>query len=401
MHEKQTEGKPAKQQQLWLRRVAISMVVIAAFGFGMGVGNGTLSFTSRGVVSSDLPASLNYTSVNQLYQSIKENYNGKLSESQLIDGLKHGLAESTNDPYTTYFTKKEAASFNDSLNNTFSGIGAELSKDSKGNIQVISPISGTPAEKAGVKAKDIIASINDKTTVGMSVDDAVKNIRGKAGTQVKLQLIRGDAAVELKITREQIQVPSVTHKTLEGNIGYIRVSTFANDTASLIAEATNALKDSKSIILDLRNNPGGSVDAAVAVSSEWLPLDSTIMQEKRGSEVVQSYRSTGDQTVGDLPTVVLVNGGSASASEIVAAALKDNKHGYIIGEKTYGKGVVQQLINFKDGSQLKVTVADWFRPNGKNINKHGIDPDMNVKLAEDATPENDNQLQAAEAYLNR
>ncbi len=385
--------------------LAIAIIWLAFMG-GWAFGSGRLDVPSKGgVVSKDLPAKLDYSSVDDLYESIKDNYNGKLTESQLIEGIKHGLAESTNDPYTTYFTPKEADTFESDLNNTFSGIGAELGKDAKGNIQVIAPIAGTPAEKAGVRAKDLIATINGKTTAGMSIDDAVTNIRGKAGTTVKLQLVRGGTeAVELTITRENIQVPSVTHKTIENNIGYIRVSTFATDTPQRISEAADSLKRAgvKGVVLDMRNNPGGAVDSAVAVSSQWLPEGTLIMQEKRGTEVIQTYQSTGPATLRDLPTVVLVNEGSASASEIVAAALKDNKQAYIIGEKTYGKGVVQQLISLKDGGQLKVTIASWFRPNGKNIDKQGIKPDLESKLSDaDATAGNDTQLTAAQAYLNK
>ncbi len=183
--------------------LAIAIIWLAFMG-GWAFGSGRLDVPSKGgVVSKDLPAKLDYSSVDDLYESIKDNYNGKLTESQLIEGIKHGLAESTNDPYTTYFTPKEADTFESDLNNTFSGIGAELGKDAKGNIQVIAPIAGTPAEKAGVRAKDLIATINGKTTAGMSIDDAVTNIRGKAGTTVKLQLVRGGTeAVELTITRE-------------------------------------------------------------------------------------------------------------------------------------------------------------------------------------------------------
>lgn len=394
--------EPKKRSPVSKKLLLVAVIAVTFMG-GYAFGSGRLSLPSRGgVVSKDLPAKLNYSSVDELYTSIKNSYNGTLTEQQLIDGLKHGLAEATNDPYTSYFTAKEADTFESDLNNTFSGIGAELGKDAKGTIQVIAPIEGTPAAKAGVKPKDLIATINGKTTVGMTVDDAVQNIRGRAGTQVKLQLVRGDQPVELTITRETIQVPSVTHKTLESGLGYIRVVTFANDTSQRIAEAANALKGSKGIVLDMRNNPGGSVEAAVAVASQWLPEGDLIMQEKRGSEVVQTYRSTGPGTLNKKPTVVLVNGGSASASEIVAAALKDNKQGYLIGEKTYGKGVVQQLINLRDGGQLKVTVAGWYRPNGQNINKQGIKPDSESKLSDaDATAGNDTQLQAAEAYLKR
>ncbi|CAN5130087.1 carboxy-terminal processing protease CtpA [soil metagenome] len=410
MRGKQTRQQTAANMQRFTqnrtaRTVSFCLLLVIVFGVGLSIGNGRLSLPSHGVVSKDLPATLNYSSVNQLYQSIKENYNGKLTETQLIDGLKHGLAEATNDPYTVYFTAKEADSFDSDLNNTFSGVGAELGKNAQGNIQVIAPIAGTPAEKAGLKAQDLIATINDKTTAGMSVDDAVKAIRGKAGTTVKLQLVRGGTqAVELTITRETIQVPSVTDKTLDNNIGYIRISTFANDTPRLIHETAEKLKkaDVKGIVLDLRNNPGGAVDSAVAVSSEWLPQGANIMQEKRGAEVIQSYQSTGTSTLKDIPTVVLINPGSASASEIVAAALRDNKQAYIIGEKSYGKGVVQQLVNFRDGSQLKVTIASWYRPNGKNINHLGITPDSEAKLSDaDATAGNDTQLKAAQDYLNK
>jgi carboxyl-terminal processing protease len=398
MTKKEETSKRAKKTN----KTAILFVLLAFVG-GWAFGSGALNVPSRGgVVSKELPANLDYESVDDLYQVLKENYNGELTEAQLLEGLKDGLAEATGDPYTTYFTAKEAESFENDLNNTFSGIGAELGEDARGNIQVIAPIAGFPAEKAGLKAKDIIATINGKTTVGMSVDDAVQVIRGKAGTEVKLQLIRSGEAVEVTITRQNIQVPSVTYETKADGVGYIRVSTFANDTPQLIAQAANALKDSKSLILDMRNNPGGSVDSAVAVASQWLPEGQLIMQEKQGKKVIQTYSSTGPGVLGSIKTAVLVNPGSASASEIVAAALKDNNKGYLIGEKTYGKGVVQQLINLRDGGQLKVTIAGWFRPNGQDINEKGIKPDQEFKISDqDAEANNDTQLQAAEAYLKR
>jgi carboxyl-terminal processing protease len=372
---------------------------------GINVGNGRIGIPSRSVVHSELPVNLDYSTVNDVYQSLKENYSGKLTEDQLIDGLKHGLAEATGDPYTVYFTPKEAESFQSDLNNTFSGIGAELGKSDQGSIQVIAPIAGTPADKAGIRAKDVIATINGKTTVGMSIEDAVKAIRGKAGTQVALQIVRGGTEpLSLTITRETIQVPSVTTKTLDNKVGYIQISSFANDTADLMDKAADSFKNAgvKKIILDLRNNPGGQVDAAIAVASQWLPQGALIMQEKRGSEVLQSYQSTGTNKLKGMKTVVLINEGSASASEIVAAALHDNKQAYLLGNKSYGKGVVQRLINFNDGSELKVTVASWYRPNGKNINHQGIKPDQTANLSDqDAKAGNDTQLQAAQDYLSK
>jgi carboxyl-terminal processing protease len=192
----------------------------------------------------------------------------------------------------------------------------------------------------------------------------------------------------------------VSYKILNGNIGYISIMTFANDTSSLIQQASSYLVKShvKGIILDLRNNPGGLVSAAVAVTSEWLKPGQEIMQEKRGSQVLQTYNATGGDILHGIPTVVLINGGSASASEITAGALHDHHDAYLIGTKSYGKGVVQQLVNLSDGSVLKVTIASWYRPDGQNINKIGITPDQVVQLKSGST---DNQLIAAESYLSK
>ncbi len=410
MRDTQTPRPAAgRLKRIWRDKTVriVTGIVFAGLVFvaGVNVGNGTISWSRGTGQNANLPETLNYATVSQVYRSLIENYDGKLTEAQLISGLKHGLAEATNDPYTTYFTPSEAESFNNDLQGQFSGVGAELGKNDQGSIQVIAPIAGTPAEKAGLKTKDVIAGINGKTTAGMSVDDAVKAIRGKAGTKVKLQVIRdGTQALELEITRETIHIPSVTTKTLDGNIGYMQVSTFGQDTGDLARQAAAKFKADgvKGMILDLRNNPGGQVDTAVSIASEWLPENKLIMQEKRGSTVMQTYQSTGSAELADIPTVVLINSGSASASEIVAAALHDNKHAYIIGEKSYGKGVVQRIINFGDDSQLKVTVASWYRPNGQNINHRGITPDKKVVLTdEDAKAGNDPQLTAAQQYLAR
>jgi carboxyl-terminal processing protease len=373
------------------------------FTAGFGAGNGTISWHQNNPVSGNLPNKLDYTSVDQVYKSLKDNYDGKLTETQLEDGLKHGLATSTNDPYTVYFTPKEARDFNNQLNNSFSGIGAQLGQASDKNLEIIAPIDGLPAQKVGLKAKDLITSINGVSTSGMSVDDAVSKIRGPKGTKVTLQVVRDKSqTLSFTITRDNITLPSVKTKILDGNVGYIQITTFANDTTDLAQKAANDFqsKHVKGIVLDLRDDPGGLLDAAVKVSSLWLPEGQNVLKEKRGTTVVNSYSALGGDTLHGIPTVVLVNGGSASASEITAGALHDNNAAYLIGQKTYGKGVVQQLINFKDNSQLKVTVASWYRPDGQNINKKGITPDKTVKLTDqDAKAGTDTQLQAAQAYL--
>jgi carboxyl-terminal processing protease len=400
------EPKPTGRGERVARSAINVVILLAVFLVGVNIGNGRINVNVHNNHSENtqLPGKLDYNSVNQVYQSLKNNYDGKLSETQLEDGLKHGLATATKDPYTEYFTAKEAKDFNGELNNSFSGIGAQLGQDQDGNLEVIAPIDGLPAAKAGLKAKDIIATINGEPTTDMSVDEAVSKIRGPSGTDIKLQVVRGhNQPLNFTITRQDINLPSVKTKILDGNIGYLQITTFSNDTNDLAQKAAQQFQQQhvKAVILDLRDNPGGLLDAAVHVSSLWLDQGQLILQEKRGSEVVDSNSALGDDVLHGIPTVVLINSGSASASEITAGALHDQHDAYLIGEKSYGKGVVQQLINFNDGSQLKVTIASWYRPDGENINHKGITPDQTVKQPSDATPENDPQLQAAQTYLNK
>lgn len=380
-----------------------SVVLAFVLVLGINIGSGRIHLPGSSTQNPHLPARLNYDSVNDVYQSLKTNYDGKLTQQQLEDGLKHGLAESTNDPYTVFFTAKEAKKFNEDLNNSFSGIGAQLGLDKNGNLEVISPIEGLPADRAGLKAKDLIATINGESSQNMSIDEAVDKIRGPSGTVVKLEVVRNRSeALKFTITRENINIPSVESKVLTGDVGYLKITSFSEDTTRLTTEKASDLKSKgvKSIILDLRGNPGGLLDASIEVSSLWLPRGKVILQEKSGNTVNDTQYSSGNDILQGIPTVVLIDGGSASASEITAGALRDNDAAYIIGEKSYGKGVVQQLINFRDDSQLKVTVASWYRPNGQNINKKGITPDKTVKN-DSASVEagKDPQLEAAQAYL--
>lgn len=387
----------------WNKYLGLALVLAVVFVAGFLLGNGRFSFGQNAIqANSSLPSTLDYSSVNSVYQELKDHYDGKLTTSQLLDGLKHGLAEATGDPHTEYFTAAETKDFNEQLNNKFSGIGAEVGKDSSGDLQIVSPIKGFPADKAGVQAGDLIATINGNSTSGLSITDAVTKIRGKSGTKVALGLVRGGNLVNISITRKTIQVPSVSWKMLPGKIGYISIITFGDDTSTLAQKAATSLRaqGAKSIILDLRGNPGGLLEAAVNVSSLWLPQGDLVLQEKRGPTVVNSYYATGNDVLHGLPTVVLINGGSASASEITAGALHDHKAATLIGVKSYGKGSVQQIEPLNNGAELKVTVAKWYRPNGQNIDKKGIQPDKPVKLtASDASHGRDPQLNAAEQFL--
>ncbi|HUC90209.1 MAG TPA: S41 family peptidase [Patescibacteria group bacterium] len=400
-------GKGGKKPW-WVTAGKISVVVVigaALFSLGFGFGNGTFRFGSANGQNAGLPKRLDYSSVDEVYKTLKTNYDGKLNQTQLLDGIKKGMAESTGDPYTAYFNAKEAKDFNDQLQGTFSGIGAELGKDSQGNLVVVSPIDGFPASKAGLRAQDVIVSIDGTTTSGMSVDDAVNKIRGKKGTDVTLRVARNKTDdLTFKITRDDIKIASVKWQILDGNIGYMKINQFSDDTASLAQQAAQEFKDKnvKGVILDLRGNPGGLVDACVSVASLWLPEGKTILQERRGTVAVSTELANGNNLLNGVKTAVLVDGGSASASEITAGALRDNNAATIIGVKTYGKGVVQQVIPLSGGSELKVTVASWYRPNGQNINKKGISPDQEVKMTDDDYKQgNDPQKDAAIQFLNK
>jgi carboxyl-terminal processing protease len=389
----------------WTLMGGTVLVVVAVFIVGLEVGNGNLQISFLSSVKSDnqsLPNQLNYSTVNQVYNALKQNYNGKLTATQLLNGIKEGLAEATGDPYTEYFSPSEAEAFNDELNNSFSGIGVELGEDSNDNLIVISPINGFPAQAAGLKPQDVITSINGQSTSNMSLDVAADDIRGPQNTKVTLGILRDQTqTLTVTITRQNIQLPSVTSKILSNNVGYIQISSFSDDTATLAAKAAEQFKQAnvKGIILDLRGNPGGLLSAAVSVSSLWLPTNDMVVQEK-GTIGNVVYNATGGDILNGIPTVVLINDGSASASEITAGALHDNGAAWLIGIKSFGKGVVQQLINLSNGSELKVTVASWYRPNGQNINHKGITPDQVVNMNDaNVGTSSDTQLAAAEAYL--
>lgn len=388
------------------KRVQTVLLAAAIFCSGVLVGQGNLSL-GKGAVTSNtgLPKKLDFSQVNDVYQALKSNYDGTLTEQQVLDGLKHGLAQSTKDPYTVFFTAKEASEFNSELQGTITGVGAQLELDQDNNVVVVAPLAGSPAEAAGLRAKDVIVTVDDKSTSGMSVNDAVQKIRGKKGTSVKLGIVRNKTQpLNFTITRDTIQIPTAVAKILDGNVGYLQVSQFSDDTNSLVTKAVANFKakNVSKIILDLRDNPGGEVTTAIQLSSLWLQPGELVVQQKRGDTVIDSQYANGINSLHGIKTVVLVNSGSASASEITALALRDNKAAYIIGEKTYGKGVVQQIIPFTDGSSLKVTIAKWYSPKGTNVNHTGITPDeIVVPTEDDYKNNNDVQIKAAETWLQQ
>lgn len=327
-------------------------------------------------------ATLDLSSVQTLYQTLRGKYDGQLDNTKLIDGAKHGLVEAAGDPYTVYFNSDEAQAFLGELEGTFEGIGAELGKRD-GKLIVVSTLDGSPATKAGLRGQDAIAAVNDEPSIDWTIEKAVSEIRGEKGTTVKLTIIRGnDAPREVTITRDTITDPSVKTEVTAENIGIMRISRFSeSETIRLARQAATEFKDRgvKGIVIDVRGNGGGYLNAAQNVSGLWLK-NKVVVTERRDGEVVDTLRTGGNAPLEGIPTIVLVDGGSASASEIVAGALRDNKAARVVGAKTFGKGSVQVIEPLSDGGQLKVTTAKWYTPGGKNISKEGITPDIEVTI---------------------
>lgn len=406
MQEKSSE-RPSHHSKKSARFTRIASGVLAGllvFVLGMGIGSGQFKFGSGSSHNKTLPDDLDYSSVEELYDALKKEYDGDLDEQKLLDGIKAGLAGAAGDPYTVYLNSEEARKFQEQLSGTFSGIGAELGQNEEGNLIVVSPIAGFPAEKAGLRPKDIVVSINGESTSGMNIEQAVSKIRGPKDTEVELKVLRNKSEdLTFKIARADITIPSVTSKILDGNIGYLQIAQFGEDTSQLAAAAARDFKQKgvKAVVLDLRGNPGGLLDASVDVASLWLPKGEVVLQQKRGDKVTATARATGNDILNGVPTAVLINDGSASASEIVAGALKDHDAATLIGVKTYGKGSVQELQKFRGGSELKVTIARWYTPNGQNIDKSGIEPNQEVTISdEDFRAGRDPQKDAALNFLH-
>ena len=346
--------------------------------------------------------SLDLSSVQATYRALKANFDGDIDSQALINGASRGLTAAAGDPYTVYMDRKEAEEFNKDLTgNIGGGIGAEIG-NRNGQPTVTRTLADSPAQKSGVLAGDVIVGVNDESTQDWSVSDTVSKIRGEIGTTVKLTVLRSGSPEEITITRAEITSPSVD-STITDGIGIITMRRFDDTTADLARKAATDFKNQnvKSVVLDLRGNGGGLLSSAQDVAGIWLD-DKVVVSEKTGGKTTDELKSGGNPILEGVPTVVLVNSGSASASEIVAGALQDHKAATLIGEKTFGKGSVQKLVDLQDGSVLKVTVARWFTPNGKNINKEGIVPNQKVDLtADDANANRDPQLDAAKTFLNK
>ncbi len=321
----------------------------------------------------------------EVWDTLKQNYVNKstIKDKDLFYGSLKGLAASLGDPYTIFMDPKDSQEFTNDLAGTFEGIGAEVGMRND-IITIIAPLDGMPAQKAGIRSGDKIYAIDGKSTIGLTVDQAVKKIRGQKGTKVTLTVIRGTGKpLDISINRAVIFVKSIKTEMRNDGIYVIKISNFNDDTLGLFNSAVDeaVAKKPKGIIVDLRNNPGGYLETAVALASEWVDAG-PVVSEKFDDNKFNQYPSNGRGRLKNFPTVVLVNGGSASASEILAGALRDYKKATLVGEQTYGKGSVQTLKQLSDGSTLKVTIAKWLTPAGDSISDIGIKPGVEVKYTQ-------------------
>ena len=375
-----------KKKVLRVTKLGYILLLPLLFVSGLFVGNKVdfRSLTRNHLVSQNAKSEVDYSSIDEAYQALTQNYDGKLDTTKLLDGLKKGLAEATNDPYTEYFSAEDSKSFSEEISGTFTGIGAELAKENSA-IVVTTPLRGHPAEKAGVLAKDIIVKIDGEDALSMSVQDAVKKIRGPKDTTVKLTLLRGTQQVEVSIVRADIKIPSVEYEVLDGGVCNVRISRFSDDTDTIVTEATKSCKEkgATKVLVDLRNDPGGYLDQAIRVASHWVDTGKNVVSEKRGGVVIKTHPAGIGQEFKGMKTVVLINEGSASASEILAGALKDYDLATLVGKKSYGKGSVQEVDQLSGGTSIKITIARWYTPNDKNIDKQGIEADEKVDITVD------------------
>ena len=385
-----------KRQQLsWF----LTLVIVAIVSFVAGARSDALFANVSsvfGVRTSN--KTIDLSSVQKTYQELIANYDGKLDTQKLIYGANRGLVEAAGDPHTAYMDPDETKEFDKSLSGQIGGgIGAEIGlRNNKPTI--IKPLENSPAQKAGIKAGEAIVKVNDEASSDWSVEKVVSKIRGEVGTSVKLTLLSGGQTREVSVVRQNIVSPAVESE-IDGEIGILKVNRFGDDTVSLSRKYASEFveKGVKKVILDLRNNPGGTVGAAQGLLGIWLD-NQIAMTERRGSEIVKTLRTTGTPILGNMKTVVLINGNSASASEITAGALREYGKATLVGQKSYGKGSVQIVIGLSGGSQMKVTEARWYTPKGKNIDKTGIEPDVKVDLSSDDVNNNvDPQMDKAKS----
>jgi carboxyl-terminal processing protease len=386
--------------------VLVVLAVIAAASFWQGFNYGQnfpKNIVIQGVanIENQTGSQADFSVFWQTWKLIEDNYlkNSEINNEERVRGAVKGLVGSLGDPYSEYLPPEDSQKFQEDISGTFGGIGAELGIR-KNQLIIVAPLKNTPASRAGILAGDKILRVNASSTEGISVDQAVRWIRGEVGTEVKLLLLRDswEEPKEFTITRELITIPTLDLEMKNGDIAYIQLYSFNANAPRLFAGAALTVlgQKSKGIILDLRNNPGGFLEVAVNVAGWFLDRGMLVVSEESRAGTEEKLYARGSGALKNIPLVILINKGSASASEILAGALRVHKGAILVGEQSFGKGTVQKILELKDGSSLKLTVAHWVLPNGEILEEKGLVPDVEVKMTEeDIKEKRDPQLDKA------
>ena len=360
-----------------LKFFLVFLAILGSFAVGIWAGKSTCPAAA--------PEDADLTLFWETWHSLEQKFvdKTKIDHKRMVYGAISGMVSAVGDPYTSFFDPTDTKKFMEDTSGSFEGIGMEIGIK-HGQLLVVTPLENSPAKKAGIRAGDIIIKIDSKTAANMSADEAVDLIRGPKGTEVTLTIYREDwkETKDIKLTRAVISVPSLKWEIKDGDVAYVQLYQFtekaSNDFKAAAVDIVNS--PAKRIVLDVRNNPGGYLSVAQDIAGWFLKKGETVTHENSGDERDNvDYLSEGPSLLAKYPTVVLINSGSASASEILAGALRDNRQVQLIGEKSFGKGSVQQLMPFSDGSSLKVTIAKWLTPNGEQISEIGLAPDIEVK----------------------
>lgn len=385
------------------KHAATVMIVVVIFVAGFAVGN----LSSIGAAQSDTSVSQEveeaFAPMWQVYNLIQRDYIDSVDVELLVDGATKGMVDALGDQFSGYMDPQTYSLLNDDLEGEIEGIGVVIRTDEEnGEIQVVGLLEGAPAQAAGILPGDIFSAVNGNPVAGMSQLDLASQVRGPEGTEVVITVLRGDELIDFTIVRARIVIPNVESEVLEGDIGYIKLNQFNATSREDIDAALEAIdvNSLNGLVFDMRDNPGGLLTSAIDVASAFIE-EGTILTERFSDEDETVFNATGDYAGIEVPIVVLVNEGSASASELVAGALQDSGTATILGETTFGKGTVQTWHNLVNGGGVRLTIARWLTPSGRWIHENGIDPDIVVEWTP-ATQEDlldDIQLEAAIEYL--
>lgn len=400
--ERVTQINPTRHRgRLWR-----GLLLVLLFAAGIFVGRYVIPGAEEGRVPLQFVAVENgerqlvFPTFWEAWDILQDKYIGDVADEQLFYGAVAGMVRAVGDPYTVFADPAETKQFRETIEGSFSGVGIEIGVRG-GAVTVIAPLEGSPADVAGVRAGDLIAAVDDEpVTAEMTLDEVVQKIRGEQGSEVKLTVVHAETreVEEVTIVRDTIEIESVKFEMLDDGLALLTITSFNGDTDVRFTQAARQALDAgaRGVIVDVRNNPGGFLQAAVDISSRFVPRGELVVAERGGES--KEYTAEGNTLLGELPVVVLVNGGSASASEILAGALHDQLGAPVVGGQTFGKGSVQELVDLRDGSSIRVTIAKWFTPEGVNIDEEGITPTVEVEDDEE-TEDVDEQLERAKEEL--